>query len=113
MFTKHINSAATNNARVIKKPGARLFSLTAFNAGGAAAYVKLYNSGADGAVPVVGTATPVMVLAVPAAGSASIALYEGAEFPGGLSLGIVTGAADSDNTAAAANQVKATLVFGG
>lgn len=113
MYTKHINSAATNNAQVIKKPGAQLFSLSCFNAGVAAAYVKLYNSGANGAAPVVGTDVPVMVLAVPATGNAQIELKEAAQFPNGLSLAMVTGAADTDNTAVAAAQLKATLVFGG
>ena len=62
MKSKTYNAANTNNATVVSAKPAALGSLTVFNAGGAAAYLKLYNSAA---LPVPGTDTPVMVVAVP------------------------------------------------
>lgn len=116
MITKNINSAATNNLQTVYTPsrkgaGAELFSVDAFNAGGAAAYLKLYSKAT---AAVVGTDLPVMVLALPAAGNGRLGPFvKGVQFPFGIQLALVTGAADTDNTAVAANQIKATLVYGG
>lgn len=110
MLTKLINSAATNNAQRIQNKGTSLWALNCFNAGGAAAYVKLYDK-AD--APVVGTDTPALVLAVPTVGNARLDLGQAMQFRNGLGIGIVTGAADTDNTAVAANQIKVALVYGG
>lgn len=111
MFTKLINSAATNNAQSIQtiKRGAGVWAVNAYNAGGAAAYVKLYDK-FD--LPVPGTDTPAFVLAVPASGNARLDLNVAMQFKNGIGLAIVTGAADTDNTAVAANQVKVAVVHG-
>lgn len=110
MKTLHINSAASTNSKQVQKNRGTVYSLDCFNAGGAAAYVKLYNKAT---APVVGTNTPVMVLAVPAAGNARLKLDYPAMFNLGIGIAITGAAADSDTTAVAANQVKATLVYGG
>lgn len=115
MVTKHINSAATNNAQTIDTPNtkgrsAAVSSVTAFNAGAAPAYVKLYN---QRNVPVVGTDVPTMVFAVPVSGTYAVFFHEPVRFASGLQLAIVTGAADTDNTAVTAGQVKASLVYTG
>lgn len=111
MKNYNVSSAATNNAAVICKTGADLFALTAFNAGVAAAYVKLY---AKLGVPNPAADTPLVVLAVPAAGNAFLDLSRaGIRFSPGMGIAIVTGAADTDNTAVAAAQLKVTVGYVG
>jgi hypothetical protein len=74
--------------------------------------VKLYNKGA--AVPAI-TDVPEMIIPVPAAvsgvpGVASLPMgFHGFRFATGLGIMITGGAADSDNTAVAAGQVKVKL----
>lgn len=113
MFTKLINSAATNNAQIVRQNGTKVITVNAFNAGVAAAYLKLYNKAA---LPVPGTDIPVHVIAIPvASNSLPIDLTEktAMQFPLGLGLAIVAGAADTDNTAVAAAQVKVVITYGG
>jgi hypothetical protein len=102
------NSANTNNAELINKGGTTVRSIVAFNAGGAAAYLKLYDTAA---APTVGTDRPVMVIAVPTVSTVTVPLKEGYRFALGLGIGMVTGAADTDNTAVAANQLKVNFVY--
>ena len=112
MFTKSINSAATTNGQSIARRGTEVFSLTAFNNGGAIAYIKLYNT-AVGTGPVVGTDTPYMIFAVPAGGNLQVERLKGVQYPAGLGLAITNLPADSDTTAVVAGQVKLLLVYGG
>lgn len=105
-----LNSAATNNATLIKNIPGVINTVVCFNAGAAVAYVKLYNLRV---VPNVGVDVPEVVIAVPAAGHAYITFgFNGYLTTNGLSLAIVTGAADTDNTAVAASQVKVAMTFG-
>ncbi len=111
MNTFQTNSANSNNATLLRAGPATLGNITVFNAGGAAAYLKLYNKNS---APVPGTDTPYIVLAIPAAGSAQFLWGDQSFSPrmqNGLGIGIVTGAADSDNTAVAANQVKVMITY--
>lgn len=97
------NSAATNNAAFFKASAGTVWAVQAFNAGALPVYVKYYNRTT---APTVGTDVPVMVLAVPATSSAFFSSPTGFRFATGIAFAIVTGAADSDNTAVAVNQVK-------
>ena len=100
------NSAATTNAANLKNSAGTVWSLVAYNAGASPVYVKLYNTTT---APTVGTTVPAMVLAVPATATTQIdGGANGIRFATGISIAIVTGAADSDATAVAANQVKVT-----
>ncbi len=111
MKTKNLSSAASNNAQLVERTKAELRSIACFNAGGAAAYVKLYDKAV---APTIGTDVPVLVVPVPAAGSARIDFGSaGMRFILGMGIGMVTGAADTDNTAVAAAQLKVTLLYGG
>lgn len=101
----NINSAATTNGTLIKGSAGTLFSINAFNNGGAAAYVKLYNKAT---APTVGTDIPVLVIPVPA-GSQNQPFTLGTlghRFALGIGLAITGGSADNDTTAVAASQVK-------
>ena len=106
----NINSAATTNATVIKGSAGTLYSINAFNNGGAAAYVKLYNKAT---APTVGTDIPVLVIPVPAGDFNKPLTFGplGHRFTAGIGLAITGGAADNDTTAVAASQVKALTGF--
>lgn len=102
-----INSAASVNNTLVKAGKCSLRTLACSNAGGAAAFVKLYDKAT---APVAGTDTPVLTIPVPTSGI--VTLPPGADgFPFALGLGIaITNlVADADTTIVAANQVK---VFG-
>ena len=103
-------SAATTNATSVKGAAGQVYSLHASNAAGAFRYVKLYNKAT---APTVGTDTPVLVFGIPAGGSINCALPDaiGAAFATGIALAIVTGAADSDATAVALNDVALSLTY--
>lgn len=98
-------AANTNNSTLIA-PGQRtLYSVQLGTIGAAPAYVKFYDKAS---APTCGTDTPVKVLIIPAAataanGNASNSVVPlGAQFVNGIGICVVTGIADSDNTAVAA-----------
>lgn len=106
-----LNSAATTNATLVATGSTGLSSLFATNIGGTPAFIKLYNKAT---APVVGTDIPVMILDLPAAGTAPgkhnlIAGRSSFRFPLGLGLAITGGFADADTVAVAAGQVKIAL----
>jgi hypothetical protein len=102
--TTFTNSAATNNAAFLKASAGTVWSISAFNAGASPVYVKYYN---QTTAPTVGTSVPVLVVSVPATQTVMIGGgSNGIRFATGIAIAIVTGAADSDNTAVAVNQVK-------
>jgi hypothetical protein len=108
--TYALNSAASTNAAVVKAAPAKLLYVHAFNANAAVRYLKLYNKLT---APTVGTDRPIMVFPIPATGSISILVGDddGVLFNLGLGHALVTGAADSDTTAVAVNDIKVVLAF--
>lgn len=115
MRTANINSLASTNALLIntsvgnKGAGVSLRAISCFNAGASAAYLKLYNTNKT---PVVGTDTPTLVIAMPAA-SNGVGFNDNDAIQFNLGLGIaITGLpADTDTTAVAAGQVKASIAY--
>lgn len=105
--TSSINSAATTNATVAKNKAGYITSIYASNANAAVRYLKIYNKAT---APTVGTDTPVLVYAIPAAGSINFDL-EGQRFSNGISYAVTTGVADSDTGAVAANEVKVSINY--
>lgn len=98
------NSAASTNSRTIKSSAGTLYSIAATNVNAAVRYLKLYNTAS---APTVGTTTPVLTLAIPAAGSLAINFGAmGHRFATGISMALTTGAADTDATAVAASEIK-------
>lgn len=98
-------AANTNNSTLIAVGQRTLYSAQLGTIGAAPAYVKFYDKAT---APTCGTDTPVKVLIIPAAataanGNASNSVIPlGAQFVNGIGICVVTGIADSDNTAVAA-----------
>jgi hypothetical protein len=103
-----LNSAATTNATSVATGSRVLFSITAFNANAAVRYLKLYNKAT---APVPASDRPVIVVAIPATGTVHLPMFMGSQFPLGIALLLVTGAADTDATAVAANDIKVALSY--
>lgn len=104
-----INSAATTNATSAKASAGTVWSITASNAGAAAAFVKLYNLAA---APTVGTSIPVLTIPVPASSVVNIdGGANGIRMSTGIALAITNLVADADTTAVAASQVKVITVY--
>lgn len=100
-----LNSAAGTNLAAIKASAGTLYGLAGFNAGAAAAFVKLYNKAS---APVLATDVPVLVVPIPA-GGAMPPVHLGAlghRFAAGIAIAVTGGAADTDATAVTAAQVK-------
>lgn len=108
MATFNISSAANVNNTQVKAAAADIYSVTAFNAGAGVAFLKLYNKGT---VPVAGTDVPFLVQQLAAGASAHWHFEQPMRLKSGLGIAITGAAADSDTTAVAAAQVKATIVY--
>lgn len=104
-----LNSAATTNATSVSATAnTLLFGYYISNTNSSVRYVKFYNKAS---APTVGTDTPVLVLAIPGSGAANVSFPAGVNFTTGLAFATTTGAADSDTTAVAANEVIVNLVY--
>lgn len=103
------NSAATTNATLIKGSAGTLHGLVVSNTGAAVAYLKLHNLAT---APTVGSTAVAVVVPIPAGGIINLNWGAmGMRFSAGISLSITNLAADSDTTAVAAGQVKATFSY--
>ena len=82
-----------------------------YNLAAAPAYIKFYDKAT---APVVGTDVPVFVVMAPGnanGAGAVVAPRRVLTFLNGISFGIVTGIADTDNTGVAANNVVLSLGY--
>lgn len=100
-LTKYRTTVASSSAVNVKADAGNIYAYNIVNLHSAAIFVKLYNVVAA----TVGTTTPAHVLQVPANSSLN---YRPTGVPGiplwfttGISLGVVTGGADNNTTAAA------------
>lgn len=94
--------AANQDSQVVKAAPTRLRGLSLHNPSAAIRYVKVY----DKATGPTSADTPVMRFPLAASGGGLAREYNGAvPFANGLAFRITTGAADSDATAATANDV--------
>lgn len=104
----HLVSAATTNATSLKASAGTLWEMIAMNLSASIpAYLKLFDKAS---APTLGTDTPVYVVPLPTAGSASGAGSSkawpvGLKFTNGIAYAITGGIADNDATAVAASQV--------
>lgn len=107
-----IISANTDNAALVKSTTGQVLGWYITNINAAIAYVKLYNKAT---APTVGTDTPVLTIPVPgntAGSGCTVFIPTGVdEFSNGIGIGIVTGVADNNNTAVAANEVVVNLFY--
>lgn len=106
--TYHKISAASTNADTVKASAGVVTGYYLVNTTASFRYVKLYNKASN---PTVGTDTPRVVLGIPAVSAANISLDTPVAFETGIAIAIVTGIADSDATAAAANDVAVSLFY--
>jgi hypothetical protein len=99
----HRVSTADNNAAVIKAGAGTLQEITCNNVNAAARYLKLYNLAV---APNPAADTPVRVVPLsPNSASQSVSFGpRGLRFTVGIAMALVTGIADNDNTAVAADQ---------
>lgn len=105
----NINSAATTNTAFIKASAGTVYNVSAYNSGAGTAYVKLYN---QTTAPNLTSAVPIIVIPVPATSTVSHNLgVLGHRFATGIAIAITGGAADTDTTATAANQVKVITAY--
>jgi hypothetical protein len=107
-----ISAGATEDKHEIKATPGTLYSITATNTNAAVRYVKCENDTAANTAP--GTDTPELRLAIPgnAAGAGVTTTFPvGYSFSVALTCWLVTGAADSDVTEVAANEIMVFYTF--
>jgi len=97
----HLVSAATTNATVVKASAGQVYGWSIVNTNASMRYVKLHNTAST---PTAG-ASVAYTIGVPGTGGSNIALHHGIAFGTGIAFTTVTGAADSDTTAVAANDL--------
>jgi hypothetical protein len=105
-----VNSAATTNATGVKGSQGQLYSVFFANNGSGWAYVKLYNSSTT---PTAGSGTPFRVFGIPPGMSVAWSSSGGigVALSAGIGYTITGGAANSDATAVAANQVVGDIEY--
>ena len=108
MKTLALSSAASNNAAIITSKPAAIGSVIVSNAVAAAAFVKFYDKAT---VPSPGTDVPFLVVQVPASSMQIVPLNFPVRTTTGLGIGMVTGAADTDNTGVALAQLKVVVAY--
>jgi hypothetical protein len=102
----HLVAANTNNSTLLKNGTGTVYSIQVGGIGAAPAYLKFYDKAT---APTCGTDTPKKVVMIPAAATAAngsareVAPPLGVNFINGIGICVVTGIADSDNTAVAAS----------
>ncbi|MBT9158923.1 MAG: hypothetical protein DDT26_00172 [Dehalococcoidia bacterium] len=103
----HIVAAASTNAASVKIAAGRLYGWSLANTTAAWVYVKLHNTNA---APTAGAGV-VMTIGIPPNDYVTVTIPHGIGFTTGIGRTIVTGAADADATAVAANAVVGDLFF--
>lgn len=102
------SSAATTNATSVKGGAGVVYHLSVTNTNSSPRYIRFYNKAS---APTVGTDTVVYALAIPGSGGATINFTYGLPFTTGIAYSLTTGAADTDTTAVAADEVKVNVVY--
>lgn len=107
------SAGTTEDEHEVKGSAGRLFSITATNTNASARYLRCANQVIGSTTP--GTTTVFLGLAIPGAttGAGFTANFgpSGIAFSTGLTCWLVTGAADSDVTEVAANEIKVVYVY--
>lgn len=101
-------SAATTNATNLKASAAQLHGYQLVNTNAAIRYLKLHNLAV---APTPGTTPVVQIIPLPPNQVVQIFLEQPVRYSAGLGYSIVTGAADNDATAVAANEITGSIYF--
>lgn len=96
------SSANSDNATLVKNAAGDVFSIHGYNGNAAVRYLKLYNKASS---PTVGTDTPFMTLALAPTSIFTYTIPGGVYFSTGIGFGLVTGAADADNTSVGSGDI--------
>jgi len=105
---QRVHSAATTNATSVKASAGTIGGIYVTNTNAAVRYLKLYNKAS---APTVGTDVPVWTIAIPANSERDIPIPGGMAFSTGIAFAITTGAADTDATAVAANEITGAIAY--
>lgn len=103
MFQKYRATDVTNSGVMVRNTSGRLQAWNVQNLDSAAIYLKFYDASTT-AGAVVGTSTPVYTLQIAANGSVNFRCQTERDpnfFTNGIAIGVVTGGADNNTTAAA------------
>lgn len=92
----------------VKGSAGQLYGWYLFNNAAAVRFVKFYDKAT---APTVGTDTPVLTIALPAGAAANEIGTHGLPFANGIGVGAVTGVADNNTGAPAANDVVINLFY--
>lgn len=104
-----LTSAASANATNVKASAGRLHGVEAFNSNASVRYLKLYNTAGT---PTAGSGTPFRRYMIPAGGGLVISYPSpGITFSSGLGYTLVTGAADTNSTGVAADEIHLNLSY--
>jgi hypothetical protein len=103
----HLVSAATTNPTVVKASAGRLLGFVLANNAATMVYVKFHN---QTTAPTAGTGV-VRSVGIPAGRTVTFSLEGGIAFSTGIALTTVTGAADSNSTAVALNDIVGDIFF--
>jgi hypothetical protein len=107
--TRLVAAASTDNPTNIASSALSILRrITGYNAKAGVLYIKLYDK-APSSAPAAAD-TPVLVYAIGASQTFSLP-GDGFRFTNGIAYRIVTGSADSDNTAVAANDIVGMNIF--
>lgn len=101
-------SAATTNGAAVKASAGRVYGWQFSNTTAAFKFVKLYNLAV---APTVGTSVPVQTLAIPPNSAIQYAGPIGVFHATGIAIAVTGGAADTDATAVAVNDVIGSLYY--
>ena len=107
LTTYHLVSAATTNATNIKASAGQVYGWYIYNANAAMRKVAFHNSAS---APTAG-ASIFLTLCIPPTSAANVEFTEGIPFSSGIGITTVTGMADSDATAVAANDLNINIFY--
>lgn len=102
------SSTADTNLVSVKGTAGTLYGVSVNNTNAAARYLKIYNKAS---APVLATDIPVLVIPIPAGGTATQDFSVGLRFSLGIAMALTTGAADTDTGAVAAGEHKVALSY--
>lgn len=104
----YLTSAATTNGVNIKASAGNVYSVVATNTNASVRYLRLYNvAGA----PTVGTTATKLCFAIPGNGGIVVPLANSLAFTVGIAISLTTGAADTNTSAVAADELKITIGY--
>lgn len=100
--TRVVSAAASTNATIAKQGPGFLMGFHGLNAAAAVRFIKFYDKKG---LPVVGTDTPVLTIAIPASAAFAIDYANGYQFQNGITFAMTVNGADADTTALTAGDI--------